>query len=131
MKMLEEALHTAVRRFGARALAANAAQFTRSPEDIWCEAREMRDTLEAGAAQRSRTAFEERLMMGEARMGRSGAFRLRPGNNEDAKAPSFTYPWILVPGTRTAASARASRRLPAPRPSHRPRRYCSGPSFPD
>lgn len=56
MKMLEEALHTAVRRFGARALAANAAQFTRSPEDIWCEAREMRDTLEADAAQRTRTA---------------------------------------------------------------------------
>lgn len=47
MKMLEEALHTAVRRSGARALAANAVQFTRPPEDIWCEAREMRDTLAA------------------------------------------------------------------------------------
>ncbi len=43
------ALHSPVRRFGARALAANAAQFTRSPEDIWCEARGC-VTLEADSA---------------------------------------------------------------------------------
>lgn len=61
------ALHAAARWSIGRALAIDTAHLAHTPDDMWREARDMRDTLAKGAAQRTIKAAAENLLMGEAR----------------------------------------------------------------
>lgn len=88
------ALYLAERWATARELASTAEALTQTPDDMWQQVRNIRDSLASGAAERARASAGERLLMGEARF--VGPHALRVDSDTQIEARAF----IMCTGSR-------------------------------